>query len=379
MIEFKAECGHTIRAKDEDAGGVVRCSYCGKEAGVPEGKNDSLDFLFQDAPQGEESADKKAKRKRSWNTGIFIRRGRKEFDPFAVVLKLCYAALLIIIVIVVGAKFFKPFVTEWLPELVASWFPDKPTPPPPSDHDNDNQGGDDKPSRRGYIGHVPEVFIASTPPGATGYWGQVPKHLPTRSIYHEPRTVKKFDVGKTPPDLRESQKYLVEIVFPLASPELAEHLGESYVRFRKSIISTSDDKKRRKLANEYFLPDGADDVFIDELQGLTCVVRRYQVSVPRKGRAKPIRALFLPRNGESGAPLHIKELLSYIPDRTMYNIDDEYVERELLEFYDVPEGDEQYVREALSRIGVCPYTMPDGRMHLFKIHPESGIIDGEFL
>ena len=36
MIEFKAECGHTIRAKDEDVGKVVRCAYCGREAQVPE-------------------------------------------------------------------------------------------------------------------------------------------------------------------------------------------------------------------------------------------------------------------------------------------------------------------------------------------------------
>jgi translation initiation factor IF-2 len=35
MIEFKAECGHTVRAKNEDAGQAVRCSYCGKAAKVP--------------------------------------------------------------------------------------------------------------------------------------------------------------------------------------------------------------------------------------------------------------------------------------------------------------------------------------------------------
>ena len=50
MIEFKAECGHTVRAKDEDAGKVVRCSYCGREAPVPsKGEDrDELEYLFSE-------------------------------------------------------------------------------------------------------------------------------------------------------------------------------------------------------------------------------------------------------------------------------------------------------------------------------------------
>ena len=95
MIEFKAECGHTVRAKDEDAGGVVRCSYCGRRAAVPESREDTLEFLFKDA----ESASgppappiSKRTRKR-----LFARRAekRKKADPFAIVLRMCYAALLI--------------------------------------------------------------------------------------------------------------------------------------------------------------------------------------------------------------------------------------------------------------------------------------------
>ena len=108
MIEFKAECGHTVRAKDEDAGGLVRCSYCGRPANVPEDAGDDLDFLFSDIEQPEASAIKR-KRKRA-RAKLLAKRQRRpgEFNPFAVILRLCYGALLIIIVIVVGRMFVIP-------------------------------------------------------------------------------------------------------------------------------------------------------------------------------------------------------------------------------------------------------------------------------
>ncbi len=66
MIEFKADCGHTVRARDEDGGGVVRCSYCGKPAPVPENNADDLDFLFTDVEQ--DGTDGKPGKKRRGRT-----------------------------------------------------------------------------------------------------------------------------------------------------------------------------------------------------------------------------------------------------------------------------------------------------------------------
>ena len=66
MIEFKAECGHTVRARDEDAGGVIRCSYCGRNAKVPDNLDSDLDFLFQDLDQ---SAQPVAERRRGGGSG----------------------------------------------------------------------------------------------------------------------------------------------------------------------------------------------------------------------------------------------------------------------------------------------------------------------
>ena len=95
MIEFKGECGHTIRAKDDDAGKVVRCSYCGKEAQVPE-EEDELDFLLTEVERTGDfdppKSRRRAKPRPSAAAGPPI-RPKSDFNPFGVALKMCYAAL----------------------------------------------------------------------------------------------------------------------------------------------------------------------------------------------------------------------------------------------------------------------------------------------
>ena len=111
MIEFKAECGHTVRARDEDAGSVVRCSYCGRPANVPDEAGDELDFLFNDVEQPAEESGRRKRGKRIPGGGVFAKkRGKGEFNPFPIVLRLCYAALLIIIVIFVGRMYVLPLI-----------------------------------------------------------------------------------------------------------------------------------------------------------------------------------------------------------------------------------------------------------------------------
>jgi len=71
MIVFKAECGHTVRAKDEDAGGVVRCSYCGRNAKVPETDDTSLDLLLGEIEQTGTPVEERKRRRRLRSTSFF--------------------------------------------------------------------------------------------------------------------------------------------------------------------------------------------------------------------------------------------------------------------------------------------------------------------
>ena len=107
MIEFKAECGHTIRARDEDEGKVVRCSYCGRETQVPISEPDDLDSLFSEVESSEGTAAGAPSRKQKramQQTGPAVRTERPalSFNPFAVAMKMAYGAAIIIVLIVVG-------------------------------------------------------------------------------------------------------------------------------------------------------------------------------------------------------------------------------------------------------------------------------------
>ena len=165
MIEFKAECGHTIRAKDQDAGNLVRCSYCGKTSSVPEQTGDALEFLFDEeveraVEEGAASADKARRRPKR------PKRKRKpsDFNPFAFCLKLGYIAALIIIVVIVGQKFILP---AFGPNRGGQAGSDGPTvgqpatrkPGPGGQPSTPNRGGLNLPPLDGRSG----LYVASTP------------------------------------------------------------------------------------------------------------------------------------------------------------------------------------------------------------------------
>ena len=370
MIEFKAECGHTVRAKDEDAGGVVRCSYCGRTANVPDMDDDDLDFLFQDVEREKAGGETAVRKKRPAARGIFFRRRTKEFDPFAVILRLCYAALLIIIVIVVGRKFVVPLFKEGgVARRIVSR-----TQEAPQKRQRDNAAGGEKPKthRPGLIARekLTGLYVDSTPPGATGYYINSSRAPETGRIYLVKET-KKFTVGVPCPNLADGT-YVVEVAFRWNHRNLVGF--PDYASFRRS-IQRAPQERRRQLVAEYFIPDGASSVFVDETDEQIYIVRQYLDIVVRKEQPKGIQALFLPKVMKSdGVSLSIEELVTnYLPDEEAYVFDEGHVLNEL-DFHGVVTADRPFVLEALARVGVIPYVTPDKRTLLFKI----GIQDGAF-
>lgn len=359
MIEFKADCGHTVRARDEDGGGVVRCSYCGKPANVPEGSGGDLDFLFNDVEQNSDES-KRGKRRRGKSKRAAKRIGaRGEFNPFAVVLRLCYAALLIIIVVVVGNQFVVPLFEK-------GGVQKRMTGPAGSDQtDVDGPSvpkGRLKPRQKLRPG---TLYVDSTPSGAGVriFCLEVGKALIEGRI-HRTKGVTLCMNGVCKPS--RYGMYIVEVAIPVRHPDL--RLGPKFYDFRRRLRNASKDKDRRQAANEYFIPD--DSVLLVDTDGnQQYFVRQYRRE-RRRDRGTAVRALFLPRiSKDSGRGYSVEKLIrgAFIPEGNQYEFDVADVSDELKDFFKIEQPERDAIIEALRRIGVISYRTPDGKTTLFEI------------
>lgn len=371
MIEFKAECGHTVRAKDEDAGGVVRCSYCGRNAAVPDNTGANLDFLFSEVEQQAEPEARGRRRKRGRTGPFFGRRKRTPggFNPFAVVLRLCYAAALIIIVVVVAKKVVVPmFDPQKREQMLAGVNPNA----PPLKRDEATDKSVARPRELGLVHpRVTGLWVASTPSGAEVYCVADSKAPPGVRIQQVPGCVplRTNDEFKNLPD----GSYTVEVVFPWNDAGLKSY--PNYLEFRKQLKGAAPEK-RKQLANQYFIPDEAASVFVDKTEDQYYLVRQYRGVTVRKGQPNSVRALFLPWiPGGDPNTFVVEKLVSlgYIPDAKTYEFDKSNV-RDELAISGVVEADQPFVLEALSRIGLISYMSPERSVLVFKI----GIQDGGF-
>ncbi len=368
MIEFKAECGHTVRARDEDGGGVVRCSYCGKPANVPEGSADDLDFLFNDVEQDSNDSKRGKRRWRKSRGAATRKRARGQFNPFAVVLRFCYAALLIIIVVVVGDQFVIPLFREGGVANRSST---------PGGRD-DVSGGSSRDARgspdvrRGRTSKPrPGVLLASSfPPGARIFCIKAEDAPPEGRIHREKKvTTCVNEICK----LSGYGVFVVEVAIPVRDSQL--RLFPGFNNFRRKLRDTSKVKERQRMAEEYFIPDGS-VVLVDRVGGQEYIVRQYRQE-RLKDRATAVRALFLPRIPKAaGRGYSIDALIkdAFIPEGNAHEFDVADVSDELKSFFNIEQPERDAIVEALRRIGVISYVTPDGRTNLFEIDVENGML-----
>jgi len=368
MIEFKAECGHTVRARDEDAGGVVRCSYCGRNAAVPDNHDAGLDFLFRELEETAEPDKSYKKPKKRRGRKLFSRKGASAegFDPFGIVLKLCYVAGLIIIVWVVVQKAVMPLIRGESPIKV---FANRQSEPPPVEEVTRRERVPKKTA--GLIGEARTagLYVASVPTGATVYCIEQQK-APTKGRIAGLSGVRQMRTDGSLPHVNDGA-YLVEVTLPWHDRNLSAY--KDYWDFRRAVEHATEDK-RRQLLEEYFIPDDATDVFIYEADDQIYLVRQYRADV-RRDQSKGIHALFLPRiKSGQGKAFAVEPLVrDYIPDAKRYEFDEDHVSGEL-GYYGVSPTDRTLVIEALRRAGAISYMTPDGKTRLFRI----GIDDGVF-
>ena len=377
MIEFRAECGHAVRAEDDAAGGVVKCSYCGKQTKVPDGETRSLDYLFRDVEQPSEEPRKhrrkRRKPRRKSASGGGVAQG---IDLVAIILRMCYAAFLLAVVIVVGDRYVLPHFreSEVTPETVdkgAVTDPDHELPVRRIARDVPPTPRLGLMTRKNAVG----LYVNSIPPSAVAYCLDESRAPDAGRIYDIKGSAKVLANG-TSLSVADGT-YVVEVVLPWNDPSLNDSTlpyFSQYREFRRAIEYASDEK-RRELLEEYFVPDGAAEVFIDQTPEQIYIVRRFASIRVRDGRSRGVRALFLPKVAdERGGAFSIQSLVEhYLPKEKVYGFNRIHVQSEL-DYYEVPVNDREAILDALATVGTAPYVTRDGRTRLFSI----GINDGAF-
>ncbi len=394
MIEFKADCGHNVRAKDEDAGKVVRCAYCGREAQVPDDEpQDDFDFLFSDLGNegsGSGPSSKSDQRKSAGRSGMPF-RGPRNADPFVVVKKMAYVAAVLIVLIYVGKVYVWPLIQDMRSGAQITTAPPKPGPKPgPSGNTvakpTKRPGGkgllDPRLDRLGKEG----VYVDPVPPDVTVYYKKLDDE--TDFSWIDNPTAKRLDAAPVAIDLSPGE-YEIVVTIPLSSKQLWE-FGSTYKPWRLK-IEAEDVRGRRNskadgLARDYLLPDDAVDVAIHLIERRQVVARRYVLTV-RDSKWNVLTPMFLPRDNSM---LEQSVLIARYIRGKRYGFDHRDVEREL-RFYEVPEEDQDYIVDILERTGCVSYPErrdskhadkgkdAGGRYRIFRINPIDGALTTEEL
>ena len=213
------------------------------------------------------------------------------------------------------------------------------------------------------------LYIASFPSVATAYYVDGETLSPGVRVADAKNSKHvQTDVQLTAPE----GTYTIEVVLPWNAPSLTRYPGYND-ELRRKIENAANESEKDRVVQDYFLPDGASDVFVAESEGQIYIVRRFDGVKTRPDRWTALHALFIP------ADLGAKQAITrFIPAVTNYTFNEDHVRAELA-YYNVPAADRVFVLDALKRIGVMPYITVDPqtgvrRSRLFKI----GIEDGMF-
>ena len=362
-----------VRARPEDAGEVVRCSYCGRNATVPVDTG-GLDFLAQEI-EASVQAERAERPVRSIWTMISGSGGKKTkkksgsagFQFLPVIFKLFYVGMLLGAVYLVGKHTVYPLIRDGFATKDVK----------PRSEGNSATPGDPaieapQPVQklRGLVIGRPRhgLYVSSTPTGALVWCievGRAPAKGRIAGISGARSSRTDGACPNTPPG-----QYVVEVAIPWNDKALARH--EGYVDFRRRVESGTE-TERKNYFEGFFLPDESFDSFVDQTSDQIYLVRQYRAEVGRD-QLGGVRALFLPRlKSEVRGAFAIDPLLAeHLPRTRAYLFDEELVRNELA-YYEVPEADRGGVIEALYRVGAIPFATPDGRTRMFMVNVSDGM------
>lgn len=358
MIEFKGECGHLIKAREEDAGKVVRCSYCGAESLVVNPDGQDFDRLFNEMERTGEY-DKRAtkslrKQHRAEKKAAAIEAGAT--DPIDVIKKMIYVAIAVIVIAITWSQGVK--IIRSLPDKPGVSISksnggqpaSSPTPTPAPQ------------SRRGLLttrldANQQGVYVTSVPGPCDVF---VVEDWDMRSsIINAPEA--DFNVRTDSAVRLPASRRFIAVAIRLNHSELMSLPG--YPELRRRI--ERDDYTNSDLET-FFARDESIATRVDERSSSKYLVRVFEVRVSTRVWQQ-VTALFLPDQP-------IGALVDRLGNRDNYGFNMEDVKRELA-FYQVDPADHDAIIKALRRIGLVVYTPQDGSAaRSFRIDLGSGAL-----
>ncbi len=366
MIEFKGECGHTIRARDEDAGKIVRCSYCGREALVTREAHDELEGLFNEVEQtgvydsrttraGQKAYKEHGKAQKRAASG---KPAKPALDPFKVAVKMVYVA---VIIIAIAA------ICKWVPDLYNSLKkPDKKPVVTNTENSPDNQEKPKK-KREGLIGKTLNpreqgIYINSVPAEAMVF--ALPGHGKSETIINDPNSRRE---KQTPTEIRLTPgEYTVAVALRINEPQLKDLPGYQD-KVRQTVESKEfDDQEKLRCVLDYFVPDESRTTRIVEYRRSLYIAKVFEIKVePKMWTA--ITPLFLPRKSS------ISDLIidGHLPKRDYFAFDTNVIKDEL-DYYGVPETEQKYVMDMLKKTGKSYWMDEENRYRIFHIDLTDG-------
>jgi hypothetical protein len=373
MIEFKAECGHTVRARDEDAGGSVRCSYCGRPANVPQNDGDGLDLLLRETDLAARPPLHVPAPRKGLFGRIFRRAGGAAWDPWPTIMRMIYFAALLSVVIVITNKFVLPLFDTSQRHSPTAANGAHLSEEGPSERRRRPPNGGHRPAETGrglvHRNLLSGLLVLSVPDGATVF--VVPAdQAPSVGRIHRINGVVTGRSGGNIHRIHDGN-YVVEVAVAWNDPALKRY--EGYTEFRREVERASQNQ-RRQLVEDFFVPDEASAVFFDESEEQKFIVRQYRNVEVRDGRSQGVRAVFLPRIRRGDEPGFAVEplVVNYLPEMTNFVFDEKDALDEL-DYYGVRNADRPWMIKGLARIGIMPYVTPARRVMVFKVGLEDGL------
>jgi len=366
MIEFRAECGHTIRARNEDAGKMVNCAYCGKKALVPSDEADPMDSLLADTLEESREQAQELDRAAPWGKGLGM-------AP----LRIAWTAIFVVLVLSVLL-----LTLRWVyREVVSTGEAPDPGPavvtggttlarPSPAEASPGEEDQEDKPlpaSPRGRnpLADLPSresgVCVFSVPPDLDVYVEELPvrgeERLGTNSFKGQTKAGEGLMVTLGP------GKYRVSVVTKVSNADLMDYLGYPH-KVRETIEGAGDIEAAASAAEDYFIEDGGEEWRVEKRWDTHLLIKTYEVELGRKWR--PIYSLFLPE-------VSCAELPGFASGKVSFVFDDRLAEQEL-RYRSIPPKDVKTVLDTLECIGKAVVTDTEaGTVKVFWVLPDGSV------